>query len=191
MANTHSISNPLVWVDCEMTGLDKQNDHIIEIAVLITDGDLNIVAEGPELIIHQPKSIMDTMNEWCREHHGASGLTAAVLASKISMTEAQHSVLDFVKRYIPKARTAPLAGNSVHADRVFLAKDMPELEAHLHYVMLVSIIVCSTIKELCRRWYPDCSPTHHQNVAIIGNAMDDIKESLKELQYYRTHCFRE
>ncbi|KAI9596727.1 ribonuclease H-like domain-containing protein [Syncephalis fuscata] len=185
MASTQSIVNPLVWIDCEMTGLDKQNDYIIEIAVLITDGDLNIVAEGPELIIHQPQSVMDAMNEWCREHHGASGLTAAVLASKTSMNDAQEAVLNFVKQHVPKARTAPLAGNSVHADRVFLSKDMPELEAHLHY----RNVDVSTVKELSRRWYPAVfsnAPPKRGN----HRAMDDIKESLKELQYYRANCFR-
>ncbi|RKP08901.1 ribonuclease H-like domain-containing protein [Thamnocephalis sphaerospora] len=167
-----------------MTGLDASKDCIIEIAVLITDGDLNIVAEGPELIINQPKALMDGMDAWCREHHGSSGLTAAVLASTITMAEAERAVLDFVQQYVPDARTAPLAGNSVHADRVFLRKDMPRLEAHLHY----RNVDVSTIKELVRRWYPAIFQTAPKK-KCSHRALDDIKESLKELEFYRKACF--
>ncbi|KAG0190623.1 Oligoribonuclease, mitochondrial [Apophysomyces sp. BC1034] len=135
---THKmIKNPLVWIDCEMTGLDIQKDHLIEIAVLLTDGDLNIVAEGPELVIHQPREVMDSMNgnvkmDWCKQHHGASGLTQAVLDSHVTMTDAQDQVLEFIQRHIPSG-VAPLAGNSVHADKRFLEKEMPRIVDYLHY----------------------------------------------------------
>ncbi|KAG1189990.1 hypothetical protein G6F36_003466 [Rhizopus arrhizus] len=126
------IKSPLVWIDCEMTGLDIKEDHLIEIAVLITDGDLNIVAKGPELVIYQPKEIMDSMNEWCTEHHGKSGLTQKVLESKITTKEAERQVFEFLQQHIPKG-VAPLAGNSVHADKVFLNKEMPSIVDYLHY----------------------------------------------------------
>ncbi|CDH57826.1 exonuclease rnase t and dna polymerase iii [Lichtheimia corymbifera JMRC:FSU:9682] len=176
------VKNPLVWIDCEMTGLDLTKDHLIEIAVLITDGDLNVVAEGPELIIHQPSEVMDSMNDWCKEHHGASGLTQAVLDSKVSTADAQTQVLDFLKKHINPG-DAPLAGNSVHADKRFLEKEMPDVVNYLHY----RIVDVSTIKELARRWYPDIAAgvvkknTHR--------ALDDIKESIAELQYYQQRIF--
>ncbi|KAL0073320.1 ribonuclease H-like domain-containing protein [Phycomyces blakesleeanus] len=176
------IKDPLVWIDCEMTGLDIQKDCLIEIAVLITDGELNVVAEGPELIIHQPRHVMDSMNEWCIEHHGASGLTRSVLESKISTAEAHQRVVSFLKEHIP-AGVAPLAGNSVHADKRFLEKEMPEVVEHLHY----RIVDVSTIKELAKRWNPDVA------AGVIKKnghrALDDIKESIDELKYYRKYLF--
>ncbi|KAI8991752.1 ribonuclease H-like domain-containing protein [Mycotypha africana] len=176
------IKNPLVWVDCEMTGLDLTKDHLIEIAVLITDGDLNIVAKGPEIVIHQPKEVMDDMNEWCIEHHGKSGLTKQVLESKISAQEAEKQVYDFLKKHVP-AGVAPLAGNSVHADKQFLLKEMPSVVEHLHY----RIVDVSTIKELSKRWYPDIAAS----VVKKGGhrALDDIVESIEELKYYRENVF--
>ncbi|CAO3648549.1 unnamed protein product [Cunninghamella blakesleeana] len=167
-----------------MTGLNIITDHIIEIALLITDGDLNIIAEGPELIIHQPKSVMDNMNEWCIDHHGKSGLTKAVLESTITIEEAEKQVLEFVKKHIPKARIAPLGGNSVHADKRFLEKEMPQLIEHLHY----RIIDVSTVKELTKRWYPDV----FNGLVKKGEhrALDDIKESIDELKYYQQHVFK-
>jgi oligoribonuclease len=136
-----------------MTGLDLKKDHIIEIAVIITDGHLNIIAEGPNLIIHQPKSLLDSMDSWCQQHHGESGLTKAVLESKLTMSEAEQQILDFIKQYIPTPKIAPLAGNSVYVDRLFLRKDMPILESYLHY----RIVDVSSIKELIKRWYPNLS----------------------------------
>ncbi|CAO3634139.1 unnamed protein product [Cunninghamella echinulata] len=179
-----AIKDPIVWIDCEMTGLNINTDHIIEIAVLITDGDLNIIAEGPELIIHQSKSVMDNMNDWCIEHHGKSGLTKAVLESTITIEDAEKQVLEFVKKYIPKSRIAPLGGNSVHADKRFLEKEMPRLVDHLHY----RIIDVSTIKELSKRWYPDV----YNGLEKKGEhrALDDIKESIDELKYYQHHIFK-
>ncbi|KAI8064811.1 ribonuclease H-like domain-containing protein [Gilbertella persicaria] len=176
------IKNPLVWIDCEMTGLDITKDHLIEIAVLITDGELNIVAEGPELIIHQPKEVMDNMNEWCIEHHGKSGLTQQVIESKLSIEEAEEKVHSFLKQHLPKG-VAPLAGNSVHADKQFLLKEMPKVVDHLHY----RIVDVSTIKELTKRWYPE---TASGVVKKAGHrALDDIIESIEELKYYREHVF--
>ncbi|XP_013384064.1 oligoribonuclease, mitochondrial [Lingula anatina] len=174
----------IVWVDCEMTGLDVDNDHIIEIACLVTDGKLNIVAKGPNLIIHQPDHIMDNMNDWCKEHHGKSGLTQAVKDSQISLQQAEKEVLAFVQDHTP-AGSCPLAGNSIHADKKFLDKYMPDFMGHLHY----RIIDVSTIKELCRRWYPtDLKKAPPK--ARTHRAMDDIRESIKELQYYQTALFK-
>ncbi|KAI7878454.1 ribonuclease H-like protein [Lichtheimia hyalospora FSU 10163] len=165
-----------------MTGLDLTKDHLIEIAVLITDGDLNVVAEGPELIIHQPSQVMDSMSVWCKEHHGTSGLTQAVLDSNVSTADAQSQVLEFLKKYINPGE-APLAGNSVHADKRFLEKEMPDVVNYLHY----RIVDVSTIKELTRRWYPDIAAGVVKKNA--HRALDDIKESIAELQYYQQHVF--
>ncbi|KAF9919075.1 Oligoribonuclease, mitochondrial [Lobosporangium transversale] len=174
----------LVWIDCEMTGL-AATDKLIEIAVIITDDELNIVAEGPNLIIHQPKDTMDKMNEWCTEHHGASGLTAAVLASKVTTEDACAQVLEFIKKYIPKSRHGILAGNSVHADKEFLEREMKPIIDHLHY----RIVDVSTVKELARRWYPE-EFKHVPPKKMAHRALDDIKESIKELQYYRSAVFK-
>ncbi|KFH73233.1 hypothetical protein MVEG_00454 [Podila verticillata NRRL 6337] len=180
-----SVNKPsLVWIDCEMTGL-LATDKLIEIAVIITDDELNIVAEGPNLIIHQPKQVMDNMNEWCIDHHGASGLTAAVLASKISTSDACAQVLAFIQRHIPDPRIGILAGNSVHADKVFLEREMRPLIDHLHY----RIVDVSTVKELARRWYPrEFAATPPKQGA--HRALDDIKESIAELRYYRGAVFK-
>ncbi|KAF9120461.1 Oligoribonuclease, mitochondrial [Linnemannia hyalina] len=184
MAQQQKQQPSLVWIDCEMTGL-ASTDKLIEIAVIITDDDLNIVAEGPNLIIHQPKEVMDNMNQWCIDHHGASGLTASVLASKISTSEACTQVLQFIKSHIPTARHGILAGNSVHADKVFLEREMSPIIEHLHY----RIVDVSTVKELARRWFP----TEFENVPRkkeAHRALDDIKESIGELKYYRSSVFK-
>ncbi|KAF8937336.1 REXO2 protein [Dissophora ornata] len=174
----------LVWIDCEMTGLEA-TDKLIEIAVIVTDDDLNIVAEGPNLIIHQPKEVMDKMNQWCIEHHGASGLTAAVLASEISTDQACDQVLRFIKNHIPEPRRGILAGNSVHADKVFLEREMRPLVDHLHY----RIVDVSTVKELSRRWYPKEFARAPEKKGA-HRALDDIKESINELKYYRGTVFK-
>ncbi|KAI8646181.1 ribonuclease H-like domain-containing protein [Parasitella parasitica] len=177
------VKDPLVWIDCEMTGLDLKKDRIIEIAVLITDGDLNIVGKGPELVIHQPKHVMDNMNEWCLQHHGNSGLTQQVLDSKITIQEAEKQVYEFLKEHVPRG-IAPLAGNSVHEDKKFLLKEMPSVADHLHY----RIVDVSTIKELCKRWYPEDASGVVKK--LTHRAMDDIIESIEELKYYRKHVFK-
>ncbi|KAG0222891.1 Oligoribonuclease, mitochondrial [Mortierella sp. GBA43] len=171
----------LVWIDCEMTGLED-TDKLIEIAVLITDDDLNI---GPNLIIHQPKEFMENMGEWCTQHHGASGLTAAVIASKITTEQACDQVLQFIKQHIPEPRKGVLAGNSVHADKEFLSREMRPIVDHLHY----RIIDVSTVKELGRRWYPKEFQKAPRKKGS-HRALDDIKESISELAYYRSALFK-
>ncbi|CAO3668893.1 unnamed protein product [Umbelopsis vinacea] len=155
------IDKPLIWIDCEMTGLDLAKDHLIEIAVLITNGNLDIMAKGPELVIHQPKSVMDNMNDWCIEHHGASGLTRQVLESSIGIEQAQAQVLEFIQTHVPEPQIAQLAGNSVHADKRFLEKEMPQVVEHLHY-----------------------------RIVGAHRAMGDIIESIEELKFYREQIFR-
>ncbi len=172
----------LVWMDLEMTGLDPEKETIIEIATIITDSEMNILDEGPSLVIHQPDSKLDAMDEWNTSHHGASGLTARVKASKLNMADAEKKTLDFIKHYVA-AGISPLCGNSVHQDRRFLLPYMPELEAYLHY----RNIDVSTIKELSRRWYPKMRPPRKQAVHL---ALVDIRESIEELCWYRQHLFR-
>ncbi|XP_061558992.1 small fragment nuclease isoform X1 [Phycodurus eques] len=144
-----TLSQKMVWVDLEMTGLDIENDKIIEMTCIITDSDLNILAEGPNLIINQSDELLESMSEWCTEHHGKSGLTQAVGLSKTTLEQAECEFTSFVRQHTPPGQ-CPLAGNSVHADKRFLDKYMPEFMKHLHY----RIIDVSTIKELCRRWFP-------------------------------------
>ncbi|XP_033750849.1 oligoribonuclease, mitochondrial-like [Pecten maximus] len=174
----------LVWVDLEMSGLDIEKDHILEMACLVTNGHLDIVAEGPSLIINQPTSVLDSMGPWCRNHHGESGLTKAVMESNISLASAEQQMLGFIQQHtLPKM--AILSGNSVHADKVFLDKFMPEFMAHLHY----RIVDVSTVKELCRRWYPE---TYKKAPSKKGShrALEDIKESIEELRFYKTSIFK-
>jgi len=178
---THDSDQHLVWLDLEMSGLDPERDVILEIATIITDNALNIVAEGPNLVIHQPDHVLQAMDAWCREHHGRSGLTARVRASHITLREAERQTLDFVRRHVPKG-ASPLCGNSVHQDRRFLSRYMPELEGWLHY----RNIDVSTIKELARRWYPGFQPPAKQNTHL---ALADIRESIAELAAYRRHLF--
>jgi len=151
--------------------------------VLITDCDLNIATEALELIIHQSAEIMENMDDWCKEHHGNSGLTASVLSSKVTTSEAASTILSFLKQHIPEPHIAPLAGNSVHFDKLFLEKEMPSVVEHLHY----RIVDVSTIKELVRRWYPEVFNRLRKNGA--HRALQDIHESIDELKYYRQHCF--
>jgi len=172
----------LVWMDLEMTGLDPERETIIEIATIITDGDLNIIAEGPNIVIHQPDHLLDGMDEWNTTHHGDSGLTARVRASTTSMHHAEMQTLDFIKQYVP-AHTSPLCGNSIHQDRRFLVPYMPELEAYLHY----RNIDVSTIKELARRWYPNETAPIKKAEHL---ALADIRESINELRWYREKLFR-
>lgn len=177
-------SELLVWMDMEMSGLAVERERILEVATIVTDGQLNVVAEGPEIVVHQPDSLLEAMDEWNRKHHGESGLIERVRASQIDEAEAQRQVLAFVAQHTP-ARGAPLAGNSIHQDRLFLAAYMPVVERHLHY----RNVDVSTVKELVRRWHPEAyaaRPTkrgHHR-------ALDDIRESIDELRYYRRSVFR-
>ncbi|MDX8396356.1 MAG: oligoribonuclease, partial [Mariprofundaceae bacterium] len=147
-----------------------------------TDGQLNIVAEGPNIIVFQPDSILDAMDEWCTQHHGDSGLTANVKKSKVSVADAEKITLDFIKRYIPKEGVSPLCGNSIHQDRRFLVPYMPTLEAHLHY----RNIDVSTVKELARRWYPSIQAPAKKGEHL---ALADVRESIEELKFYRSQVF--
>merc|ERR1711936_1384157 len=175
----------MVWVDCEMTGLDCNKDHLLEIAVIVTDQDLNILTEGPNLVIHQSDKILDTMDEWCiQQFSGESGLTAKVRKSTITLEDAENQVVEFVQKWTPKGK-CPLAGNSVGADKTFLVKYMPRFMEHLHY----RIVDVSTVKELTRRWYPE-EFREKPKKKLAHRALDDILESIEELKYYRENVFK-
>ncbi|HEX3839179.1 MAG TPA: oligoribonuclease [Acidimicrobiales bacterium] len=175
----------LVWMDLEMTGLDVEHHVIVEIATLVTDDDLQLVAEGPDLVIATPAEALEQMDDYVREMHTKSGLLAEMAASTLSLEEAGAATLDFIRLHVPKPRTVPLAGNSIGTDRRFLSVYLPEIENYLHY----RSVDVSTIKELASRWYPkvlaDAPPK-----AGGHRAMDDIRESVAELAYYRTSVFR-
>lgn len=173
---------PLVWMDMEMTGLDPERDTILEIATLVTTDALEVVAQGPALVIAQPRAVLDAMDQWNREHHAASGLTERVLASATTLAEAEQRTLTFVRVHCAE-RTSPLCGNSIWQDRRFLARYMPTLEAYLHY----RNIDVSTVKELVRRWYPRGPQPPEKKHAHL--ALDDIRESIDELRFYRQHYF--
>ncbi len=177
-------SERIVWVDLEMTGLDPEHDRILEAAVLITDAELNEVAEGPRVVVHQPEPVLAAMDAWCQEHHARSGLLAAVRTSRTTLERAEEELLDFVRRHVPE-RACPLGGNSVHQDRAFLRRHMPRLERWLHY----RNVDVSTLKELVRRWYPEAYATRPPK-GEAHRALQDIRESLEELRYYRRAVFR-
>ena len=172
-------NNSLIWIDLEMTGLDPTVDRIIEIATIVTDSELTILGEGPVLVIHQPKAVMDNMNAWCVETHGKTGLTDAVKKSQITETIAEQATIDFLSEYISPG-ISPMCGNTVYQDRRFLRRYMPKLHDFFHY----RHIDVSTLKELAARWQPELlkgvqKTTQHR-------ALDDIKESIDELRYYRS-----
>lgn len=183
-ANGPDLEQPLVWIDLEMTGLDPRRDVIVEIAVIVTDGGLTQVHEGPDLVIAAPEAALAAMEAVVARMHASSGLTEAVRASELSLAEAERQVLDFVRGLVPEPRTAPLAGNSVHADRAFLVAWMPALEAHLHY----RNVDVSTLKELVRRWRPDVLDAAPKKGGG-HRALADIRESITELEYYREALF--
>ena len=174
----------LVWADCEMTGLDLRRDALIEIAVLVTDSELRVLDEGVDIVITAPDELLDGMQPVVREMHAHSGLTEAVRASTTTVAEAEQQVLDYLRKHVPEARTVPLCGNSIATDRAFLARDMPELDAFLHYRM----VDVSSIKELCRRWYPRVYLSQPQK-GLAHRALADVKESIRELRYYRSTVF--
>jgi oligoribonuclease len=174
----------LVWVDCEMTGLDLRRDALIEIAALVTDSDLRVLDEGVDIVITAPEELLTGMQPVVQEMHAGSGLTEAVRASTITVAEAEQIVLDYVRKHVPEARTVPLCGNSIATDRAFVARDMPELDAFLHYRM----VDVSSIKELCRRWYPRVYFSQPQK-GLAHRALADVKESIRELRYYRSTVF--
>ena len=178
------LDQPLVWVDLEMTGLDPDSDVIVEVAVIVTDGALEQLAEGPDLVISQPEEKLAAMVDVVREMHQASGLTAAVRASETSLADAEREVLAFIAAHVPERGVAPLAGNSVHADRMFLRRHMPEVEGHLHY----RNVDVSTVKELAKRWRPDVVEQAPEKEGG-HRALADIRESIVELRHYRDALF--
>ncbi|MBI1382039.1 MAG: oligoribonuclease [Planctomycetaceae bacterium] len=174
----------LVWIDLEMSGLDPEVERILEVAVLLTDSELEVVARGPELVVHQSEAVLGAMDEWNRSHHGASGLVDRVRTSTIDDTQAEDLVLDFVRQHAAP-KTAPLAGNSVWQDRRFLGRYWPRLETYLHH----RIVDVSTLKELARRWHPavvERAPKKRD----AHRALFDIEDSLAELRHYRRELFR-
>jgi oligoribonuclease len=178
------VADHLVWIDCEMTGLDLGKDKLIEVAALVTDPDLNVLGEGVDLVIHADDAALDAMPPVVRDMHAKSGLTEEVRRSTITMAEAEEIVLAYVKEFVPNPRSAPLCGNSIATDRGFLARDMPALDTFLHYRM----IDVSSIKELCRRWYPRVYFGQPAK-GLAHRALADIKESIRELEYYRRAVF--
>ncbi|VVC28116.1 Hypothetical protein CINCED_3A015305 [Cinara cedri] len=179
---THNIINDaqnIVWFDGEMTGLNADKHTLIEAAIIITDGQLNILAESPNIIIHQPDKVLENMEEWSKEHHALSGLTESVRQSNISIKQADQILYDFIKPFTPKGM-CPLAGNSIYMDKIFIRKYMPKLESHLSY----RLIDVSTLKELYKRWKPELL-NEMPKKTFKHRALDDIRESLKELQFYK------
>lgn len=180
---TENPDGPLVWVDLEMSGLEPEAHTILEIATLITDAQLTVLAEGPLIAIAHPAATLEAMDAWNKEHHAASGLTVRVLASTVSLAAAEERTLEFVRRYCPE-RQSPLCGNSIHHDRRFIARYMPRFDRYLHY----RNVDVSTVKELVRRWYPQGPTVPEKKHAHL--ALDDIRESIAELRFYREHFFR-
>ncbi|MEO5834497.1 MAG: oligoribonuclease [Nakamurella sp.] len=178
------MNDRLVWIDCEMTGLDLKKDALIEIAALVTDSDLNILGEGVDIVIHADDETLAGMPDVVVAMHASSGLTEEVRQSTVTLAEAEKQVLSYVREWVPEARTAPLAGNSIGTDRGYIVRDMPALDAHLHYRM----IDVSSIKELCRRWYPRIYFAQPAK-GMAHRALADIKESIRELAYYRETAF--
>jgi oligoribonuclease len=173
-----------VWIDCEMTGLDLSKDKLIEIAALVTDSELNILGEGVDIVIHADDDALANMPAVVTDMHAKSGLTDEVRASTVSLEEAEQRVLAYIKEHVPVAGTVPLAGNSIGTDRGFISRDMTALDTYLHYRM----IDVSSIKELSRRWYPRIYYGQPAK-GLAHRALADIKESIKELQYYRRTAF--
>ena len=175
----------MVWIDLEMSGLDPKKDKIIEIATIITDGDLNIVMEGPNFAIHQPPRVLKAMDAWNQREHARSGLIDRVKNSKISLKQAEEETLKFLKDYTYRKK-APLCGNSVHHDRRFMIQYMPKIIDHLHY----RIVDVSSISGVISRWYPNSQVSKIPQKKKLHKALDDIRESIEELQYLREHFFK-
>jgi len=178
------VNDLLVWVDCEMTGLDLEKDALIEVAALVTDPDLVVLGDGVDVVIHAENEVLDGMVEVVRQMHGKSGLTEAARSSTVTLAEAEDRIMEYITRYVPEPRTAPLCGNSIATDRGFLTRDMRRLDSHLHYRM----IDVSSLKELCRRWYPRIYYGQPAK-GLAHRALADIQESIRELEYYRRTLF--
>ncbi len=175
--------NNLIWIDLEMTGLDTMNDEIIEIATIVTDSSLKVIAEGPMLAIYQSDEILGAMDEWNTRQHNASGLVERVQNSRLSISDAQQQTLDFLKNHVPKGKS-PMCGNSICQDRRFLARQMPELEAYFHYRNMD----VSSVKEMVQRWAPEILKGVFKESKHL--ALDDIRDSINELIYYRQRAFK-
>ena len=175
--------NNLIWIDLEMTGLDTMYDEIIEIATIVTDSSLNVLAEGPMLAIYQPNDILDAMDDWNTRQHNASGLVRRIQNSNLSIPDAEQQTLAFLKKYVPNGKS-PMCGNSICQDRRFLARQMPELEAYFHYRNLD----VSSVKEMVQRWAPEILNGVFKESKHL--ALDDVRDSINELIYYRHHAFK-
>ena len=183
MSDKASLSNNLIWIDLEMTGLDPEKERIIEIATIVTDANLNTLAEGPVIAVHQSNELLDAMDEWCTTTHAGNGLTERVKASDVSERQAELQTLEFLKQYV-EAGASPICGNTIGQDRRFLVKYMPELEAFFHYRNLD----VSTLKELAKRWNPKALEGFEKKGTHL--ALDDIRESIGELKHYRKHFLK-
>ncbi len=173
----------LVWIDMEMTGLDPDKDRVIEVAAIVTDPHLNVLAEGPVFAIHQPDEVLDAMDAWNKGTHGRSGLIERVKASTVTEAQAEAEMIDFLRKYVPEGKS-PMCGNSICQDRRFMARHMPTLEAFFHY----RNVDVSTLKELCRRWKPALIAGFKKHQ--LHTALADIRESVDELKYYREHFIK-
>jgi len=184
MSTSHN--DRMIWIDCEMTGLDVEKCTLVEIACIVSEGNsqLDIVAEGPDIVIHQPDIVLDNMTDWCRNTFTKNHLLTAIRQSDISLADAEHQMLAFVQKYT-NAGECPLAGNTVSMDRQFIERYMPRLAAHFHY----RTIDVSSVKELCRRWYPTIYADAPKK-ALTHRALDDIRESISELRYYQSTIFK-
>ncbi|UOG22404.1 oligoribonuclease [Gordonia amicalis] len=178
------MQDKLVWIDCEMTGLRLESDKLIEIAALVTDGDLNILGDGVDVVIHADDEALASMPDVVTKMHADSGLTDEVRKSTVTLAEAEKMVLDYIRKHVTTPGAVPLAGNSIATDRGFIARDMPELDAYLHYRM----VDVSSIKELCHRWYPRVYFGQPEK-GLAHRALADIRESIRELRYYRAAAF--
>ena len=183
MANAKFDKTNLIWIDLEMTGLIPEEDVIIEIATIVTDSELNVLAEGPNLAVHQSDEILNGMDEWNTRHHGSSGLTERVRNTDVTSADAERATIEFLSEWVP-AGASPMCGNTICQDRRFLARYMPDLEAYFHY----RHIDVSTLKELARHWAPDVMSGFAKQGSHL--ALDDIRESIAELVYYREHFIR-
>jgi oligoribonuclease len=173
----------LIWLDLEMTGLDPEQDVIIEIATIVTDAHLNVLAEGPSIVIHQSDTVLEAMNAWCIKQHGQSGLTQRVRDSKVSCADAEQQTIDFLKALVDVGHS-PMCGNTIGQDRRFLVKYMPQLEAYFHY----RNVDVSTLKELARRWRPELLDGLKKEGSHL--ALDDVRDSIAEMAYYRDHFLK-
>lgn len=180
---TNKAKKALIWIDLEMTGLDTLHDEIIEIATIVTDDDLNILAEGPVFAIKVADTVLNSMDDWNKNQHSQSGLIDRVRRSSVTLTEAESATLEFLAKWVDKG-ISPMCGNSICQDRRFLARQMPQLEAYFHYRNLD----VSSIKELCYRWRPDIANGYQKGGAHL--ALDDIRDSIRELRHYREHFFK-